>query len=117
MNRFIKLGLLDYLRYYDVKNGISLSDITKSDYNTFANDIYDHLYNAKKCTYDRYVRQCQKNNKKIHPKLKDNLIKKFLRLSFDKQNSYQIYFKQEWGEIAEIFYQYACSRVSEPIHV
>ena len=117
MSRLIKQGLLDYLRYYDVKNGISLSDITEPKYNTFANDIYDHLYNTKKCTYDRYVKQCQKNHKKIHPKLKDDLIKKFLRLSFDKQNSYQIYFKQEWSEIAEIFYQYACSRVSEPIHV
>lgn len=117
MGKFIRLGLLDYLRYYDVKNGISLGDITEPDYNTFANDIYDHLYNTKKCTYDRHVKQCLKNHKKIHPKLKDDLIKKFLRLSFDKQNSYQIYFKEEWDEIAEIFYQYACCRVSEPIHI
>lgn len=117
IGKFIRLGLLDYLRYYDVKNGISLSDITEPNYNTFANDIYNHLYNTKKCTYDRHVKQCQKNHKKIHPKLKDDLIKKFLKLSFDRQNSYHIYFKKEWNEIAEIFYQYACSRVSEPIHI
>lgn len=117
MRRLINRGLLDYLRYYDVKNGISLSDIKEPNYNTFANDIYNHLYNTKKCTYDRHVKQCQKNHKKVHPKLKDDLIKNFLRLSFDKQNSYQIHFKQEWSEIAAIFYQYACSRVSEPIHV
>ena len=117
ISRFIRLGLLDYLRYYDVKSGISLSDITEPDYNTFANDIYDHLYNTKKCTYDRYVKQCEIIHKKIHPKFKDDLVKKFLGLSFNKQNSYQIYFKEEWKRIADVFYQYACSRISEPIHI
>ena len=117
IGRLIRLELLDYLRYYDVKNGISLSDLSEPDYDAFAKDIYEHLYNTKKCTYERYVKQCQKSHKKIHPKLKDDLIKKFLRLSFDKQNSYHIYFKEEWNEIAEIFYQYACSRASEPIHI
>jgi hypothetical protein len=117
MEKFIKKGLLDYLRYYDVKNGISTGDIEEPGYDTFAKDIYEHIYNVKKCTYERHVRQCKKNNKKIHPKLKDDLIKKFLKLNFTKQIAYQIHFKDEWREIADNFYQYACSRVSEPIHV
>lgn len=117
MEKIIKFNLLDYLKFYDVKNGISLTDITEPDYNTFAKDIYEHIYNIKKCTYDRYVKQCLKNNKKVHPKLRDDLIKTYLRLSFDKQASYQIFFKDEWREIADRFYQYACSRVSEPIHI
>ena len=117
MEKFIKLKLLDFLRYYDVKNGISLNDITEPGYNTFAKDIYEHIYNVKKCTYDRYVKQCKKNNKKIHPIIKDDLIKKYLKLDFGNQNSYQIYFKGEWRGIADYFYQYTCSRVSEPIHI
>lgn len=117
MEKIIKLNLLDYLRFYDVKNGISLNNITEPGYNTFAKEIYEQIYNVKKCTYDRYVKQCEKNNKKIHPKIKDDLINKYLKLDFGKQSSYQIYFKDEWREIADYFYQYTCSRVSEPIHV
>lgn len=117
MEKLIKLNLLEYLRYYDVKNGISLSDIEASNYNVFAKDIYEHIYNVKKCSYDRHIRQCKKNNKKVHAKLKDDLIKNFLNLDFGKQNTYQIYFKSEWRDIAESFYQYTCSRIGEPIHV
>lgn len=117
MEKFIKLNLLDYLRYYDVKNGISLNDISEPNYNAFAKSIYEHIYNVKKCTYERYVCQCKKNNKIIHAKFKDDLIKIFLKLDFGIKSSYQIYFKDEWREIADCFYQYTCSRVSEPIHV
>lgn len=117
IEKFIKLKLLDYLRFYDVKNGISLNDITEPGYNTFAKDIYEHIYNVKKCTYDRHVEQCEKKNKKIHPKIKGDLIKKYLKLDHGKQSSYQIYFKDEWREIANYFYQYTCSRVNEPLHV
>lgn len=115
--KFLGNGNEKYLRWYDIKSGISIEDIADTDYNDFARELYNQFYNAKSGKYIRYVSQCKRNNKKVFPELADGLIKKYLRLPISNQSSYSIYFKDEWREIANNFYDFACSRDSDPINV
>lgn len=117
INRIISTGHINYLRWYDIKSGISIGDIQNKDYDEFAKEMYGVLYNAKPGTYKTHVLDCMRKKIKVFPSICDGLVKKFLNLSFDKQLSYSIYFKEEWREIADNFYSFACSREDSPISI
>ncbi len=115
--KFIVNGNEKYFRWYDIKSGISIADIGDPDYNDFAIELYENIYKEKRSAYARFIRQCKRNNKKLFPELADGLVKKFLKLPFEKQRSYSIFFKNEWKEIANNFYDFACSREKSPINI
>lgn len=114
--KFIENGNEKYLRWYDLKSGISIEDIEDPLYKIFATELYEHLYDSS-CTFDRYVLQCKRKKEKVFPELANNLIKKYLGLPIEKQVEYPVYFKDEWKEIANGFYDFACSREKDPINV
>ena len=107
----------EYLRWYDVKNGISLVDIVDTRYNDYAKIIYEQLYSNRFGAYEKYVASCRRKKRKIFPKLKEGLVKTFLGLTDAKRATYGIHFKKEWKDIANNFYDYACSRECDPINV
>lgn len=115
--RFLENGNEKYLRWYDLKNGISIVDIEDPLYKAFAITLYNHFYDSKPEAFDRHVSQCKQKKEKVFPELTNNLVKKYLGLPIEKQNVYPILFKDEWREIADNFYDFACSREKDPIYI
>lgn len=115
--KFVGNGNEKYFRWYDIKNGISIADIVDPDYNAFAVELYEHIYKAKRSAYVSFIKERKRKKEKVFPELADGLVKKYLRLSFEKQKAYSIYFKDEWKEIANNFYDFACSREKSPIYI
>lgn len=108
---------LTYLRWYDLKKGISIEDVQDNEYGEFAREIYKALYCTNANAYDKHVKVCARKGVKVFPLICKDLVKKFLKLSFDKQCAYEILFKDEWREIADSFYSFTCSRECEPINI
>lgn len=117
MKKIISKSRLDFLRWYDLKSGISVEDLKNADYNDFAKEMYHVLFNSKSGSFERHVIHCARNKKKIFPGVCNNLVKKFLNLPYEKQIVFNIHFKDEWKEIANYFYSFACSRESTPINI
>ena len=117
IEKIIARGKLEYLRWYDIKNGVSVEDLKEQDYNVFANEMYNVLYKAKAGEFNKHVATCTRKKMKILPAIGNDLVKKFLKLPFEKQYNYKIYFKKEWEEIANNFYDFSCSRECGPIYI
>ncbi|MBP3253720.1 MAG: hypothetical protein J6M30_04365 [Bacteroidales bacterium] len=91
----IAKGKEDYLSWYDIKNGISLADVQEPGYNDYANEMYEQLYSNKAGAYNTHMRMCGRKKKKVMSQLRDDIVKRYIGLAYEKRAAYDIHFKAE----------------------
>ena len=110
-----------YWRYYDIKEGICISEIESSaDYYSFAEKLYKEVYGTKQ-SFEKYLAQLKlfKKEKKVFPIIRGDLLDKFVSLKeLDKIKYPMTLFVQECKDIAQKVVEFACCRSNDdPLNI
>lgn len=110
-----------YWRYYDIKEGVCISEIESSaDYYSFAENLYKEVYGTKQ-SFDKYLAQLKlyKEEKKVFPIIRGDLLDKFVSLKeLEKIKFPMTLFVQECKDIAQKVVEFACCRSNDdPLNI
>ena len=110
-----------YWRYYDIKEGVCISEIESSaDYYSFAEKLYKEVYGTKQ-SFEKYLAQLKlsKKEKKVFPIIRGDLLDKFVSLKeSDKIKFPMTLFVQECKDIAQKVVEFACCRSNDdPLNI
>ena len=110
-----------YWRYYDIKEGVCISEIESSaDYYSFAEKLYKEVYGTKQ-SFEKYLAQLKlpKKEKKVFPIIRGDLLDKFVSLKeLDKIKFPMTLFVQECKDIAQKVVEFACCRSNDdPLNI
>lgn len=110
-----------YWRYYDIKEGICISEIESSaDYYSFAEKLYSEVYGTKQ-SFKKYLASLKlgKKEKKVFPAIRSDVLDKFVSLKeLDKIKFPMTLFVQECKDIAQKVVEFACCRPNDdPLNI
>lgn len=110
----------EFWKYYDIKEGISLSKIEDSvDYYSFAKELYANLYGNKN-SFEDYIAQLKHSKKKsVFPPIREDLLDKFIHQEKKAKDRFVFTLYPNQGKlIAEKIVEYACCRSNDdPINI
>ena len=104
----------DILRYYDIKNGVTIDAIEKNPaYYIFAEQLYNKLYKLKG-NFNKYICDLKRKKKKnVYPPIRQDAIN--LYLSGENIDNSINYFEDEWRSLAKNILTFTCARENSPI--
>lgn len=110
----------DIWRYYDIKNGIRVSDIESlEDYYHFAEKIYLQVYESKQ-SFENYLSQLKKcNRNEVTPAIRSDMLDRFVKLNENQKQKYPIFlYDEECKQIAKKVVEFACCRSNDdPLNI
>lgn len=113
LKRLERQNMLDKMIFYDIKQGISKGDASKSTgIMNFARDLYNGLW-PKRQSFDTYFSH-KKLNELLHPAINEHLLADFMD---DKLRNYQPdMFDTYRKDIADLVHTFLCCRGYNPIN-
>lgn len=106
--------LKNILRYYDIKNGVTIDAIEQNPaYYIFAEQLYNKLYKLKG-NFNKYICDLKRKKKKnVYPQIRQDAIN--LYLSGKNIDNSINYFEDEWRSLAKNILTFTCARENSPI--
>lgn len=114
LKKLEKRGILRYLTYYDIKEGI-VKDKTENSpkYKEFAKEIFKGIFPNNQNGFDAFYAH-KKATDNLHPKLNANMLTDYIKNFTDIYPTDEL--ENYRREIADLVYTFLCCRGSDPIH-
>lgn len=113
LKKLEKRGLLHYLKYYDIKEGIVKNKTDESPkYKEFAKEIYEGAFPRNRNGFDAFYDH-KKATDNLFPKLNANMLTDYIKNNTNIYSTDELEYLRK--EIADLVYTFLCCRGDDPI--